>query len=342
MAFSHPNMVEDITELKSYLSVPRDITLIAHRNPDGDALGSALGLRLYLEKKGHFVKVVMPSESPNIFSFLPHFYDVIVFDLKHDLARAALKDADCIFCLDFNGLDRVDKLGVTIQNATSKKVLIDHHLDPEPFVDHMFSDTDASSTCELVYNFIEDLGDAHLVDEKIGTCLFTGLITDTGSFKYNTRPNTYNVAAKLKLAGVDDYLLNDTISNSLKPKNLKLLGHCLANRMEIIEEYGAALIYLTKGDYSEFDIQRGDTEGIVNYMLMIKTVKVAAFITQQPSIVKISLRSKGDISVQEIASKYFKGGGHKNASGGALYASLTDVITKFKKVIPDHLPKIEI
>jgi len=279
-------MIEDVTELKSYLAVPRDITIIAHRNPDGDALGSALGLRLYLEKKGHLVKVVMPSESPRIFSYLPHFYDVVVFDLKHDEARAALKNADCIFCLDFNSLDRIDKLGIT--------------------------------------------------------CLFTGLITDTGSFKYNTRPNTYMVAAKLKMAGVDDYLLNDTIGNSLKEKNLRLLGHCLANRMEIMHEYGAALIYLTKKDYADFDIQRGDTEGIVNYMLMMKSIKVAAFITQQPSIVKISLRSKGDISVQEIASRHFKGGGHKNASGGAFYGKLSDVLDRFKRVIPDYLPKVEL
>ncbi len=341
MANSQPDMNKDIIELQSYLSVPRNITLIAHRNPDGDALGSALGLRLFLEKKGHLVKIVMPSESPNIFSYLPHFYDVIVFDLKHDEAREALSKADCIFCLDFNGLDRVDKLGEVIQYSNAKKILIDHHLDPEPFADHMFSDIEASSTCELVHTFIEDLGESNLIDEQIGNCLFTGIITDTGSFKYNTRPNTYNVAAKLKLAGVDDYALQDRINNSLKPKNLKLLGHCLANRMEILEDYGAALIHLTRDDYIKFDIQRGDTEGIVNYMLMIKTVNVAAFITEQPTIVKISLRSKNDISVQEIASKHFNGGGHKNASGGALYASLEDVIAKFKRVIPYFLQKVE-
>jgi len=341
LANSQPNMNKDIIELQSYLSVPKDITLIAHRNPDGDALGSALGLRLYLEKKGHFVKIVMPSESPNTFSYLPHFYDVIVFDLKHDEAREALSKADCIFCLDFNGLDRVDKLGEIIQFSNAKKVLIDHHLDPEPFADHMFSDTEASSTCELVHTFIEDLGDARLIDEQIGNCLFTGIITDTGSFKYNTRPNTYNVAAKLKMVGVDDYALQDRIHNSLKPKHLRLLGHCLANRMEILEEYGAALIHLTKEDYVKFDIQRGDTEGIVNHMLMIKTVNVAAFITEQPTIVKISLRSKDAISVQELAAKHFNGGGHKNASGGALYASLDDVIAKFKRVIPHFLQKVE-
>ena len=333
--------MKDLEQLRSFLLIPRDITIIAHRNPDGDALGSALGLRGYLLKKGHSVKVVMPSESPNTFSYLLGFYDITIFDLKHDEAREALSKAECIFCLDFNSLDRVDKLGITISESDAKKVLIDHHLDPEPFADYVLSDTESSSTCELVYQFIEMMNDLHRIDQKIGECLFTGIITDTGSFRYGTRANTYIVASKLKKKGVDDYYLNNLINNSLKPKNLKLLGHCLANRMEIIDDYGAAYIYLTKEDYANFDIQRGDTEGIVNYMLMIKTVKVAAFITQQPSIVKISLRSKGDISVQEIASKYFNGGGHRNASGGALYTSLKEVINKFKKIIPNQLPKIE-
>ena len=197
MANSQPDMNEDIIELQSYLSVSKNITLIAHRNPDGDALGSALGLRLYLEKKGHVVKIVMPSESPNIFAYLPHFYDVIVFDLKHDEARAALTNADCIFCLDFNGLDRVDKLGEVIQFSNAKKILIDHHLDPEPFVDHMFSDTESEFRhAKLVHTFIEDLGDSNLIDEQIGNCLFTGIITDTGSFKYNTRPKHVQCCSK--------------------------------------------------------------------------------------------------------------------------------------------------
>mgnify|MGYP000291577633 CR=1 FL=1 len=333
-------MTNDILELKNFLSIPKDIAIIAHRNPDGDALGSALGLQRFLEKKGHLVKVVMPSESPALFNYLPGFASITVFDLKHDEARDILRKSECIFCLDFNGLDRVDKLGPVIDESRATKVLIDHHLDPEPFVDYMFSDTEASSTCELVYQFIEDLGYELDIDTQIGNCLFTGLITDTGSFKYNTRPQTYNVAAKLKMVGVDDYSLQDQINNCLKPKHLELLGHCLANRMEIFEDYGAGLIYLTREDYAKFDIQRGDTEGIVNYMLMIQNVKVAAFITEQPSIIKVSLRSKGDISVQEIASKHFKGGGHKNASGGALYASLEDVLNLYKRILPKYLPKV--
>lgn len=335
-------MEEDIIELKQYLQIPRDISIIAHRNPDGDALGSSLGLKLFLERLGHCVTVVMPSEAPNVFTFLPSIEKMVIFDLRHDDARAYLDKADCIFCLDFNALDRIDKLGETINFATNKKVLIDHHLDPEPFADHIFSDTAASSTCELVYKFIDDLGRADLINEDIGTCLFTGLITDTGSFRYATRPYTYEVAAKLKAAGVDDYKLQDTINNSLKEKHLRLLGHCLANRMQLMDEYGVAIIALTRQDYLDYDIQRGDTEGIVNYLLMMRHIRVAAFITEQPTIVKMSLRSKGDISVQQIAANHFKGGGHKNAAGGGVYAKLDVVVEKFKSVIPDYLDKIEI
>ncbi len=334
-------MEEDILALKSFLLIPRDITVIAHRNPDGDALGSSLGLKIFLEKMGHFVTVVMPSEAPNTFKFLPHIGQMVIFDLRHDDARDYLTKADCIFCLDFNALDRVDKLGETIQFAENKKVLIDHHLDPEPFADHIFSDTESSSTCELVYKFIVDLGKEDLLDAEIGMCLFTGLITDTGSFRYATRPYTYEVAAKLKEVGVDDYKLQDIINNSLKEKHLRLLGHCLVNRMEVMDDYGVAIIHLTKKDYIDFDIQRGDTEGIVNHMLMMKHVRVAAFITEQPTIVKMSLRSKGNISVQQIAANHFRGGGHKNASGAGIYARLDDVIDKFKRVIPRYLNKIE-
>lgn len=333
-------MENDILELKAYLTLSRDISIIAHRNPDGDALGSALGLKLFLNKLGHKVSVIMPSEAPNIFRYLPDIAQIAVFDLEHDRCRALLDNADCIFCLDFNSLDRIDKLGENVQFSKAKKVLIDHHLDPEPFADHIFSDTSASSTCELVYRFIDDLDKKDLVDREIGKCLFTGLITDTGSFKYATRPYTYEVAAKLKEAGVDDYKLQDTIDNSLKEKHLRLLGHCLTNRMEVLTEYGVAIIYLTKQDYEDFDIQRGDTEGIVNQMLKMKNVKVAAFITEQPTIIKVSLRSKGDISVQEIAANHFNGGGHKNASGAGVYAKLEDVIEKFKRVVPRYLDRV--
>ncbi len=332
-------MTDVIGQLKQLLSFPKEIAIISHRNPDGDAIGSSMGLAAYLQKLHHNVKVVFPSEYPSSYNFIFGVQRSIIFDLDPNAARQALDKAEVIFCLDFNGLDRVDKLGETIQFSKAKKVLVDHHLDPEPFSDFEFSDTSASSTCELVFKLIDDLGDRSKVDPVMGECLFTGLITDTGSFRYGTRPYTYEVAAALKSAGVDDYQLADKIFNSQKAKHLKLLGHCLANRMEIIEEHGLGIMYLTKKDYEDFDIQRGDTEGIVNYMLMIENVRMATLVLEQPSIIKISFRSKGDISVQEMAQKYFNGGGHKNASGGSAYANLKDVIKRIKKVAPEFLDK---
>jgi phosphoesterase RecJ-like protein len=334
-------MTEEIRLLKEVLILPKKISIITHRNPDGDAIGSSMALYRYLTKLGHNSKVIFPSEYPAGYSFIEGVSLSVIFDSDPEQARSVIDNSEVIFCLDFNGLDRVDKLGENIQFSKAKKILIDHHLDPEPFTDIEFSDINSSSTCELVFKVIEGLGDIAKIDTSIGEALFTGLITDTGSFRYGTRPYTYEVASKLKGLGVDDYKLADKIFNSQKEKHLRLLGHCLANRMEVIKDYGVGIMWLTKQDYVDFEIQRGDTEGIVNYMLMIENIRVAAFILEQPSIIKISLRSKGDISVQEIAQKYFNGGGHKNAAGGGVYANLQDIIDKVKKVMPLYLPKIQ-
>ena len=331
---------QEILEIKDLLSSPKQIVILSHRNPDGDAVGSTIGLGLLLQKLHHNVKVVLPSEYPNMLSYIPAQEMIHIFDLQHDECRDIVDKADLIFLLDFNGLDRIDKLGENVQFSTKPKIMIDHHIDPEPIADYFLSETEASSTCELVYKFTELLGLTHLLNVDAGTALFTGLITDTGSFKFATRPYTYEVASKLKQLGVDDYTLQNKIFNSLKEKQLRLLGHCLANRFERIEGYDAGYIYLTRQDYLDFDIQRGDTEGIVNYMLMVHNINVAALITKQPSLVKISLRSKGDINVQEMAVKHFKGGGHKNASGGAAYAKLEDVIDRYKKVVVNYANQI--
>ena len=333
--------MEGLQDIKELLATPKLISLIAHRNPDGDAIGSCLALAKYLDKFGHTTNVIMPSEHPSVFSYLDGVEEIVVYDLKREIAIDKLENADIIFCLDFNALDRIDTLGPTIQSARGKKIMIDHHLDPEPFADFYLSDTTASSTCELVYKFVEMLGGKDKIDVAMGECLLTGIITDTGSFKYATTPDVYRVASELKLLGVDDYKLQNYIFNSLTEKQLRLLGHAINNRMEIIKEYGVGIVVLNKFDFEQFQISRGDTEGIVNYLLMIKDVYVAAFFRQQPSIIKISLRSKGDISVQELARDHFRGGGHKNASGGAAYGSLNKVINNFKDQVPKYFTKLE-
>lgn len=329
--------MENITELKNLLSIPKDIVITSHRNPDGDAIGSSLATYLYLNKLGHTVNVIFPSEYPDFVAWMPDAEKITIYDIEPERSEVLVNRADIIFCLDYNSLDRIDKLGELIAKKTETTlVMIDHHLFPDIQAEFQISETSASSTCELIYDFMQMMDDMAKMDVDIAECIYTGIVTDTGSFKYSTSPKLFNIAASLLAAGVDDIKLQDYIFNSQNEKYLRLLGHCLINRMEIIPEYQTGIIWLNKNDYEKFDIQRGDTEGIVNYLLKLKEVKIAAFITEQPTIVKLSLRSKGDISVQQIAQKHFKGGGHKNASGGSSYSTLRGTINKLKQILPQY------
>ncbi len=267
---------------------------------------------------------------------MPGIQNIIVFDSDQERTREVCERAQIIFCLDFNSLDRIDKVGEIIQPLNSVKVLIDHHLYPEPFADYVMSDTTASSTAEMVFDFIVLMGHRPDISRATADCVYTGIVTDTGSFKFSTSPKLFRIVAELLELGVDDYKLQDLIFNSLDEKQLRLLGHCLYNRMEILPEYRTGIITLTKEDYEHFDIVRGETEGIVNYLLKMRDITMAAFITEQPSIVKISLRSKGDFSVQDICRKHFKGGGHRNASGGFSFQPLKVTLRKFKELLPEY------
>ena len=335
-----PSM-EHLKELKAFLSIPKDIVITTHRNPDGDAVGSSLALFHYLNELGHTVRVIAPSEYPDFLSWMPGAGEILVFDVHTEQGTEWLQRADMIFVLDYNDLERVDRMGEVIAPLKCPKVMIDHHLFPDPFADYVLSDTTASSTCELVYDFMEMMGHLNQIDLKIADSLFTGILTDTGSFKYSTSSKLYRIVADLVDRGVDDVRLQDLIFNSLDEKNLRLLGHCLYNRMEILEEFHTGIITLTKEDYEKYSISRGDTEGIVNFMLKLKNVKVAAFIHEQPTITKLSLRSKGEFSVQEIAKMHFKGGGHRNASGGSSYAGLKATVKKFKSLLPNYKTQLD-
>lgn len=332
--------VMTITDVKALLDTPKRICITSHRNPDGDAIGSSLGLYHYLIQSGHTVTVIFPSDFPVIFSWLPDSDKVVISDTALPRARTALQTAEVIFALDYNALDRVDKIGDVIRPLKTPKILIDHHREPELFADYMLSDITASSTCELVFDFIHLLDDADKINTTVGECLYTGIVTDTGSFKFATSPKLFRIVANLLERGVEDYRLQDLINNCLPEKNLRLLGHCLANRMEILPEYKTGIIALTKKDYETFDIQRGDTEGIVNYMLSLQDVKLGVFIMEQPTIVKISMRSKGDFNVQEICRDHFNGGGHKNASGGYSHQGLKFNQEKLKGLLPLYKDKL--
>jgi bifunctional oligoribonuclease and PAP phosphatase NrnA len=333
--------IENLSSLQSLLSIPKNIVITTHRNPDGDAIGSSLAVYHYLSQFGHSVRVMAPSEYPDFLSWMPGASEILIYDLNAEQGNEWLNNADIIFALDYNDLERVDKMGETIAACKCPKVLIDHHLYPESFADYVLSDVSASSTCELVYDFIEQLGHLNRIDRRVGDALFTGILTDTGSFKYSTSPKLFRIVADLIDRGVDDVRLQELIFNSLEEKQLRLLGHCLYNRMEILDEYHTGIITLTKEDYEKYGISRGDTEGIVNFLLKLKNVKVAAFIHEQPTITKLSLRSKGEFSVQEIAKQHFKGGGHRNASGGSSYSGLTATVKKFKALLPAYKTQLD-
>ncbi len=333
--------MENLKELKSLLSVPKDIIITSHRNPDGDAIGSSLAMYHYLVQHGHTVRVVLPSEYPDNFSWMKDADKIYIYDLSTEYSQQIIQKSDIIFCLDYNSLDRIDKMGDVIKSLKDTKlVMIDHHLYPDSFADFMMSDSDAGSTCELVFDFIELMGDLPRITPTLADCIYTGIVTDTGSFRFATSPKSFRIVARLLEMGANDVEIQNQINNSFSEKQLRLLGHCLYNRMHIFEEFQAGMIVLTLQDYEYYKIQRGDTEGIVNYLLTLKNLRLAAFITEQPSIVKFSLRSKGDFDVQEICRNYFNGGGHKNASGGYWQKGLTSAVDKFVEILPFYKEKL--
>ncbi len=326
--------MEFTADLRALITLPSNTVIFSHRNPDGDAIGSALAMRHYLEQYGHKVHVMFPSDYPEEFEALPGAGECLIWDISTEECKQVLAKKELMILLDFNAWNRIDKMGEFARHLPAKVMMIDHHLYPDPIADFMFSDADASSTCELVYRFIMGMGDGIKLNPIVGECIFTGLVTDTGSFKHATNPQVYRIAADLVERGVNDTAVQDRIFNSQKEKNLRLLGHCLTNRLEILPEYRTGIIWLTKRDYDDFQIQRGDTEGIVNYLLMLKEVRLAIFIHNQPTVVKMSMRSKGDFDVQELCRTHFSGGGHKNASGAHSYDSLKATLDKIKEILP--------
>jgi len=325
--------MNQIHELKALLLTPKSCVVLSHRNPDGDALGSSLALSLFLQSLNHQVRVIYPSEYPLNFEWMPQTDEILIYDLNQKECEQTIKNAELIFCLDFNSLERIDRMAAFIIESNAPKIMIDHHIDPEPFADLVFSIESASSTSEIVYDIISELGYKSKISALIIDCLYTGIMTDTGSFHHATSPKLFKILSELKSEGLNDTRIQELVNNSQPEKYLRLLGHCLHNRMELYPEQHYGLIYLTKEDYRNFDIRRGDTEGIINYLMMLKSVKIGALVMNQPSIVKLSLRSKGNISVQQICRQHFNGGGHKNASGGSSKLSLEETLNKLKEAL---------
>jgi bifunctional oligoribonuclease and PAP phosphatase NrnA len=331
-----------IKKVKTFLSKPKNIVIVTHWSPDGDAMGSSLGLYNYLIQKKHKVQVITPNDYPSFLNWLPGNKKVINFSVDSKPAISKVAKADFIFCLDFNSLKRIDLLGQEVAKSTALKMIIDHHLQPEDFADFMLHSVEACSTCELIYDFIQFMGDKKKLTKDIANCLYTGIMTDTGSFRYpSTTAKTHRIVAELIQAGAENGPIHNWVYDNNTESRLKLLGHCLGERLNVLE-YGAAYFSLSQQDLDQFNYKKGDTEGIVNYPLSIKTVQFSAFFVERDGIIKISFRSKGKFDVNKFARNHFNGGGHANAAGGMSNLSLTQTIAKFLEVLPAYKKQLGI
>jgi len=325
-------------DVKALLSSPKKIVIIPHTNPDADALGSSLGLRDYLLKKGHKVTVISPTDYPKFLSWMKGNEMVIVMNEKNKKHLNSLLDnSDIIFCIDFNSLNRIDDLGPWVKKSKAKKILMDHHLDPDEFADFAYTSTDAAATAELIYEFIVKLGDREFIDQSIAENLYAGIMTDTGQFKFkNTTQNVHYVTANLMELGADTSKVGSLIYDTNSYSRLKFLGFALSQRLKFLKEYKTAYIAINAIDLKRFNSQTGDTEGLVNYALSLEHAVLGVLITERENEIKISLRSKGDFSVNDFARKHFNGGGHRNAAGGSSELSFEDTVEKFESILKEY------
>ncbi len=335
-------MTKGISQLKKLLSKSKKIAIVTHWSPDGDAIGSSLGLWNFLKKKGHSATVIVPNEYPEFLNWMYGQKQVVDATKNMKKAELTLKNAELIFCLDFNDLKRINVLGEIIEKLDTPKVLIDHHPNPSDFADFVLHKVESSSTAELIYDFIVEMKGEKLVDKHIANCLYTGIMTDTGSFRFpSTSVNTHLVLAKLMKAGAENSLNHNRIYDDNTESRLRLLGYALSEKMEVLPEFNAAFFTLNEADLKRFNYKKGDTEGLVNYVFTIRGIIFAAFFAESDGKVKCSFRSKGNFDVNQFARAGFNGGGHKNAAGGMLETSLEEVVKKFKSMLPENLSQLK-
>ncbi|TDG37959.1 bifunctional oligoribonuclease/PAP phosphatase NrnA [Pedobacter changchengzhani] len=327
-----------LTDLKSLLATPQKIVITTHHKPDGDAMGSSLGLYAYLIQKGHHVQVITPTDYPAFLHWMPNNTNVVIFNEDEAKAAKYVADAAIIFCLDFNTLSRINELGELVRNSDAKKVMIDHHLEPEDFDDYRHWNINACAAAQLVFDFIvNELKDGEFINKDVATCLYTGIMTDSGSFRFaSANAAVYRIAADLIDKGAEHDKIHQLVYDNSSEDRLRFLGYCLSNKLEVLPEFNTAIISVTKDELAKYKSGTGDTEGVVNYALSINGIRLAALIIERSDKVKLSLRSTGDFPANEICKKYFNGGGHRNAAGGAIEKPLKDVVNEFKSILLEY------
>lgn len=326
---------KDILELQSLLAQPKLIVIVSHKNPDGDAIGSSLALADYLRQKKHDVSVIMPNDFPDFLKWLPGSDTVLFYDKDQETCDNIINDAALIFTLDFNALSRVDTMESVLKKSDATFVMIDHHQAPDTYATYMYSDPSICATAQMVYHFLEMMQDTAMITREIAENLYTGIMTDTGSFRFSSTTSvTHRVVAELIDKGIDNAKIHQAVFDANSPERMQLLGVALQN-LKILPEYKTAYITLSQEELDNHKHKKGDTEGFVNYALSVKDVVFAIIFIEhkEEGIIKMSLRSIGDFSVNEFARKYFNGGGHTNAAGGRSDRSLDDTVSYFIRTL---------
>ncbi|MGQ7946882.1 DHH family phosphoesterase [Flavobacterium sp. WC2509] len=327
--------IQDIQAIQLLLSTPKKIAIIPHRGPDGDAMGSTLALYHFLLKNNHYPTVVSPNDYPDFLAWMPGSETVKIFEKDKENCTKILEEAEVIFTLDFNALHRVGEMEQTLEKLTAPFIMIDHHQKPDDYATYTYSNVAFGSTCEMIYNFISFLDKKQDLDKTIATCIYTGILTDSGSFRFpKTTGTTHRIVADLIDLGVENTLIPALLFDNSSYSRLQLLGRALQN-LKVMMEHKTSYTTLTQEELNSFNYIKGDTEGIVNYGLSIKGIVFTAIFIEnkEEGIIKISFRSQGDFDVNQFARDHFQGGGHCNAAGGKSEISMEETISKFESLI---------
>jgi len=329
-------LIKNITSV--FDTIEKKIAVITHQNPDGDAVGSAAGLANILVNRGHKTVVVYPDDFPAYYNWIECKAETYVHRSGKKQARTAVLESDVLFCLDFNDPSRAGALEKVIQNFEGIKILIDHHPDPQGFCDFTFSDIFSSSTAELVADVVVALGFQQYIDKAAAECLYTGIMTDTGSFKYNiSNPDTFKVVSKLLEYRIDADRIHAQVYDNFSAGRMRLLGYCLNEKMEILPDFHTGIISITMEELKKFDYTPGDTEGFVNYPLAVGGIVFSALFIEKEDRVRCSFRSTGAFPSNQFSADHYNGGGHLNAAGGETNETLDQSLKRFKQLLPRYL-----
>lgn len=326
-----------ISEVEKYLNDYSKIVIVTHVSPDGDAIGSSLGLYHYLYDSGNDVNVIVPNAFPDFLKWINGSKEILDYEKYPEYAEKLIFEAELIFCLDFNIPKRIKRLGEMVEAAGAKKVLIDHHPDPADFCDVTISYPEISSTSELVFRLICRMGDFDMISRDGAEAIYTGMMTDTGAFTYNSNSKEiYYIIGELLKKGIDKDEIYANVYHSYTADRFRMLGYVLYEKMKIYDQYNTALICLSREEQKRFNARKGDTEGFSNMPLSIENIVFSAFFREDTDMIKISFRSTGDFPTNIFSGENFGGGGHLNASGGEFYGTLDEAVKIFEEALPRY------